>query len=67
MQPGAYWRSVTIVCEDSALADALSTALFLMPRAEGQAILDQLGAMAMWVDIEGNLYYSSGFETIIKS
>ena len=66
-QPSAYWRSVTIVCEDSGLADALSTALFLMPRSDGQLILDQYGAEAMWVDSNGTIYYSPGFEAIIKS
>ena len=66
-QPGAYWRSVTIVCQDSGLADALSTALFLMPRSVGQMLLDQYGAEAMWVNAKGEIYYSPGFETIIKS
>lgn len=67
LQPGEHWRSVTIVCNDSGLADVLSTALFLMPQAEGQALLDQYGARAMWVDAEGNIFYSTGFETLIKS
>lgn len=67
LQPGEYWRSVTIVCQDSGLADVLSTALFLMPQAEGQALLDQYRARAMWVDAEGNIFYSTGFETLIKS
>ena len=67
LRPATYWRSVTIICNDSGLADALSTALFLMPRDEGQALLDQFGARAMWVDAEGKIYYSPGFETLIKS
>lgn len=66
-QPGAYWRSVTIICQDSGLADALSTALFLMPRTVGQMVLNQFGAQAMWVDAAGNIYYSPGFEALIKS
>lgn len=67
LMPSRYWRSVTIVCGDSGLADALSTALFLMSREEGQKLLDDCGAMAMWVDAEGNLYYSPGFEELIRS
>lgn len=65
--PGEYWRSVTILCADSGLADALSTALFLLPQAEGQALLEQCGAEAMWVDGAGNRYYSPGFESHIRT
>ena len=67
LYPSSSWRSVTIVCRDSGLADALSTALFLMPQAEGQALLDHYGALAMWVDGEGNLFYSPGFEDLIRT
>lgn len=67
LYPSTYWRSVTILCEDSGLADALSTALFLLPQEEGQAILDTCGAMAMWVDAEGNVFYSPGFEKRIRT
>lgn len=65
--PGEYWRSVTIVCEDSGAADALSTALFLLPRSEGQQLLDTFRAEAMWVDRSGNIFYSPGFEDLIRT
>ena len=67
LMPSTYWRSVTIICGDSGLADALSTALFLMEREAGQALLDQCGAMAMWVDAEGNIFYSPGFDALIRT
>ncbi len=63
--PSEYWASVTVVCRDSGLADALSTALFLLPQAEGQAILDKTDAVAMWVDPQGQITYSPGFEDLI--
>ena len=66
LYPGGDWRSVTVVCADSGLADALSTALFLLPQAEGQAILGKFQAEAMWVDAEGNISYSPEFEALIK-
>ena len=69
--PSAYWRSVTIVCPQSTLADALSTALFLLPLEEGQALLDKAasmgGAEAMWVDANGNIYYSDNFQAMIRT
>lgn len=67
LYPGTYWRSVTIVCDDSGLADALSTALFLLPLEEGRLLLDQCGAEAMWVDAEGIQYYSPGFDALIRT
>ena len=67
LYPSAYWRSVTILCADSGLADALSTALFLLPQAEGQALLTQCGAEAMWVDSQGNITCSPGFEENIRT
>lgn len=67
LYPSEYWRSVTIVCADSGLADALSTALFLLPQAEGQALLDSCDAEAMWVDAAGNIFYSPGFTELIRT
>lgn len=67
LYPSTYWRSVTIVHADSGLADALSTALFLLPQEEGQALLNSCGAEAMWVDAQGQIYYSPGFEDLIRT
>ena len=67
LYPSSYWSSVTIVCADSGLADALSTALFLLPLEEGQALVSKCGAEALWVDPAGNLYYSPGFEALIRT
>ena len=67
LMPSAYWRSVTVVCNDSGLADALSTALFVLPREAGQKLLDGCDARAMWVDSQGNIFYSPGFEEIIRT
>ena len=67
LYPGSLWRAVTVVCPDSGLADALSTALFLLPMEEGQKLLDVCESTAMWVDAEGNMYYSTGFEDLIRT
>ena len=67
LYPGSLWRAVTVVCPDSGLADALSTALFLLPMEDGQKLLDQCASFAMWVDAEGNMYYSEGFQDLIRT
>jgi len=67
LHPSEYWRSVTIVCDDSGLADALSTALFLLPLEDGLKLLEECGAEAMWVDGEGQEFFSPGFEALIRT
>lgn len=67
LYPGKLWRAVTVVCPDSGLADALSTALFLLPIEEGQRLLDECESVAMWVDADGEIYYSTGFEELIRT
>ena len=67
LYPSAYWRSVTVVCKDSGAADALSTALFLLPQEAGQELLDRYDAEALWVDAEGNKFYSPAFQTLIRT
>ncbi|MBQ9761798.1 MAG: FAD:protein FMN transferase [Oscillospiraceae bacterium] len=67
LYPSDYWRSVTIICPDSGLADALSTALFLLPLEEGQALLNKLGGEALWVNANGELFYSPGFQKLIRT
>ena len=61
LYPSQLWRSVTVYCADAGMADALTTALFLLPMDEGQALLDQYNAQAMWLDASGQCYYSPNF------
>lgn len=65
--PSERWRAVTVVCADSGDADALSTALFLMPQAEGLALLERFDAQAMWISEDGTRLYSPGFEAMIRT
>ncbi len=67
LYPGERWTSVSVVCENSGLADVLSTALFLLSREEGQALLDSYDAKALWVDPTGNRFYSPGFRELIRN
>ena len=67
LYPGKLWRAVTVVCPDSGLADALSTALFLLPQEEGQALLEKTGAEALWVNRAGEIFYSPGFRDHIRT
>ena len=67
LYPSEYWSSVTIVCGDSGVADMLSTALFLLPLEEGKALLADWDAEAMWVDRNGEIFYSDNFQALIRT
>lgn len=65
--PPRLWKAVCILAPDSAAADALSTALYVLPMEEGQQLLDLFGAHAMWIDRQGNQLYSPGFTHYLKA
>ena len=67
LMPGTKWRAVSILCADSGVGDVLSTALFLLDREAGQALLDQFDAEAMWLDGDGNEYFSPGFSEHLRT
>lgn len=50
---------VTIICEDSVLGDALSTACFVLGLDEGMKLAGQYGVLAIFVDNDKNIWYNS--------
>ena len=67
LYPATQWRAVSILCEDSGLADGLSTALFTLSQEEGQKLLDQFDAEALWMTQDGELLYSPGFQAMVRT
>ncbi|MDO5349888.1 MAG: FAD:protein FMN transferase [Lachnospiraceae bacterium] len=62
LMPWKEYVSVVILCPDSGLADALSTAVFNMEQEEGLEFIEDLdGVEAMWILPDGTERYSSGF------
>ena len=65
--PAEHFSSVSIICESSALADALSTALFCMSEAEGHALVQEIGGCeVMWITPDGEITSTLGFEEFVK-
>jgi thiamine biosynthesis lipoprotein len=63
--PVRHTRSVTIICPDAELADALATAVFVLGAAEGLALVDQLrGVEGFLVDAGGHLHTSRTLTTL---
>ena len=52
--------SVTVIAKDAALADALSTAVFVLGPGAGQKLLQRFGAKALIIDRNGKTYDSLG-------
>lgn len=67
LMPAAYWRSVTVVCPDSGLADAMSTALFLLPLEQGMALAEECNVQALWVNASGEEFMTSRFAEMIRT
>lgn len=66
LMPPNYFSGVTIISNDSGLADALSTALFNMPYEDGLVLINSIdGAEAIWVCKDGTIKYSENFEKYI--
>lgn len=68
LMPSVYYAQVTILCRDSGLGDALSTAVFNMPLDKGHSYIESLDNVeAAWVMKDGSIEYSSGFMNYVKA
>lgn len=54
--------SVTIITESSAIADAMSTACFVMGLREGLSFAQSMGVDAVFIDAEGNMHCTPAIE-----
>ena len=65
--PAENFTAVTVICEDSGMADALSTAIYCMDFEQGHELIQSIeGSEAMWVFKDKSIRYSEGFEALIK-
>ena len=61
--PPEYFPSVSVLAEDSGMADALSTALFNMKFEEGMEFAESLPEVeVLWIMEDGGIRCTSGFE-----
>lgn len=61
LMPSNYFSSVSILVNNSGLADALSTALFSMSYEEGKALIEKIGNVeVVWIYKDGTVVYTDG-------
>lgn len=65
--PARHYRSVTVICADSGLADALSTAAFIMDEESGRILLETYGAEALWVYADGSASWTGAGDAYFHS
>lgn len=66
--PGDYFRSVTVLHEDSGIADFLSTSIFLMPYEEGLELINSIeGANALWINKDDSIVVTNDLKNIMLS
>ena len=68
LYPADYFSSLTVITRDSALADALSTALFCMSEEEGRALTQKIGGVELlWIYPDGTQHSTPGFAALIEN
>ena len=68
LMPATENRAVSIVCEDSGVADIVSTAVFLLPYEEGLELVERLdGVEALWVRADGEVCMTEGMRAMSRS
>ena len=67
LYPSEYFASISVITENSGLADALSTALFCMSYEDGLALLSRFDTSieVLWIDNNGTQYMTPGFSALV--
>ena len=64
--PAEYYNSVSVLCQNSGIADALSTALFCMSVEEGNEVLKNFDNVeVLWVTTGGEKIYTDNFKNYL--
>lgn len=65
--PSRYWKAVSVLSPSSAVADVLSTALFLMEQEEAEELLGRYSSSALWTKVDGGEVLSSGMKEKLRT
>ena len=60
--PSTKFKSVSVITDNIADADALSTALFIKDLEEGKKLVEKFKAEAYWIDHDGNTFKTDNWD-----
>lgn len=64
MYPSTKWRSVSVILDDIAEADTISTYLFIIGYEEGLEFAKKVGAEVLWIDEDYNQFKTEGWPEV---
>ncbi len=67
LMPGDYFRAVTVVADNSSVADFMSTTLFLLPIEEGKVLAEKAGVDVLWYKKDNTTLSTPGMDEMLKS
>ncbi|MDD4493472.1 MAG: FAD:protein FMN transferase [Eubacteriales bacterium] len=67
LYPADKFRAVTILTQDSCIADLLSTSLFILSYEEGKALVESMeGVEALWVMKDKSIEMTDGMRSVLR-
>jgi len=67
LMPAEYYRAVSVMTEDSAVADFMSTTMFLTPYEEGLKLAESLGVDVIWIMKDGTIKATENAMKVMKN
>lgn len=64
MYPSTKWRSVSVIMDDIAEADTISTYLFIIGHEEGLEFAKKVGAEVLWIDEDYKQFKTDGWPEV---
>lgn len=64
LMPASHYSSVTVICGDSAIADILSTSLFILSEDKGRELALSYDADALWIYPDGKMSATDGYKSV---
>lgn len=66
LMPANRYEAVTVIHENSYMADILSTAMFILPEQQGDQLLKAHNAAGLWIHFDGSMTATTDYAAVSK-